>query len=79
MVYSWNVQTLKKKKEEENPPPKKFVRRDELSTISEPSKSTPSSASSPNTVILMSEGSLHDSGISQEFLLIQEEHLSVCL
>ena len=59
--------------EEESQPPKKFCQEDKLSTSSEPSKSTPSSAPSPNTVIPVSEGSLHNSGISLEFLPICEQ------
>ena len=52
--------------EEESPPPKKFHQEEEpKENITEPSKSQSSSAPLPNTVIPMSEGSLHDSGISQ--------------
>ena len=59
--------------EEESPPPKKSHQEDEPTTSSKPSKSTPSSAPSFNMVIPMSESSLHDSGISLEFLLIREQ------
>ena len=59
--------------EEESTPPKNSCQEDEPSTSSESSKSTPSSASSFNMVIPMSEGSLHHSGISLEFLLICEQ------
>ena len=59
--------------EEESPPPKKSHQEDEPSTNTEPSKSTPSTDPSFNMVIAMSEGSLHDLGISLEFLLIHEQ------
>ena len=60
-------------KEEEGPPSKKICHEDEPSISSEPSKSTPSTAPSSNIVIPINYGSLHDSGISQELLLIHEE------
>ena len=61
--------------EEESAPSKKTHLEDEPSTSSGPSTSTPSSVPSINTIIPMNEGSLHDSGISLEFLPI----LSNCL
>ena len=61
--------------EEERPPSNKTHQEDEPSTSSGPSKSTPSSAPSFNMIIPMSEGSLHDSGISLECLLIHEQLL----
>ena len=62
-----------KSEEEEGPPSKKICQTDEPSTCSEPSKSTTSTAPSSDIIIPMSEGSLHDSGISQEFLPISEQ------
>ena len=60
-------------KEEEGPPSKKIHQENELSTSSDPSKSTPPTAPSSKISISINEESLHDSGISQEFSPIHEQ------
>ena len=58
--------------EEEGPPSKKIHLEDEPSTSSDPSDPKLSTTPSPKIEIIfpINEGSLHDSGISQEYLPI---------
>ena len=58
---------------EEGPPSKKICQEEEPPTSFNPSKSTPPTAPSSEIAIPINEGSLHDSGISQEFLPICEQ------
>ena len=60
-------------KEEEGPPSKMICQENEPSTSSDPLKSTPPTAPSSKIAIPINEGSLHDSGISQEFLPFHEQ------